>query len=73
MRAAQLSGKVYMTRRVVQHLVPIKVRRSNKVKDDNAPMTTDNQSEEEHPSVPLVNSGGPRQTAAMIGEMTRRL
>ena len=77
-RVAQLkisgdNGKVYTTRRVVQHLVPIKVRRSNETKNDNAPMTIDNQSEEEYPVVALVISCRPRRTAAVIGEMTRRL
>lgn len=78
-RAAQLrisgdNGKVYTTRRAVQHLVPIEVRRSTEAKSDDAPTTTDKQSgEEEHPVVPLVNSGRPRRTAAVIGEMTRRL
>ncbi|CAB3988051.1 Hypothetical predicted protein [Paramuricea clavata] len=68
------NGKVYITRRAIQHLVPIEVGACVAAKDDDVEQTAGRHIDEEQlPSDSAANGGRPRRTAAIVGEMARRL
>jgi hypothetical protein len=69
------NGRVYTTRRVVHHLVPLEVPSSTAAKANRELGTTESTPEAEpiHPEPSTKDGARPRRTAAIVGEVVRRL
>jgi hypothetical protein len=74
LRVCGENGKLHITRRAIQHLVPIEVGACMAAKKDDVKQTAGRHIDEEQlPSDSPVNGGRPRRAAAIVGEMARRL
>ncbi len=68
------NGKVYTTRRVVHHLVPLEVPSSTAAKANRELGITESTPEAEpiHPEPSTKDGARPRRTVAIVGEVVRR-
>ena len=71
------NGKVHTTRRAIQHLAPIEVRSTIDSKNDDVEQTkggnSKNQVKERDGFDSFTNCERPRRSAALVGELVRRL
>jgi hypothetical protein len=69
------NGKVYTTRRVVQHLIPLEVPSSMAEEANRDSGTIESVPEDQliHPESSASEETRPRRTAAVVGEVSRRL